>query len=385
MKIKNLQLKLFFLLLGVCLFGLTKKLPDWRWMGQKNDPYFSMFETGLPIFRPWLPIEALEWRWFESHWVSSNLMYGLLGGWILYLLFQNSRPRSTSEGVSGVVGVITAAIAIWYAGNGGALYDITGIFALAYLLFQLRSINEHTKTNELVGMGFLLAILDLSRPFAIFICLIILAFIALKLRAKVIVPFYILILLVAPFHINQMVRYDTFELSTYGGNNLVEALGGKVHAGEDCYQYEAAQQLDTLAAAQCAAVNKRYIIGRYLENPSLLRHSINFERLRKVLFPALVWHANGLDAESRLQKAIQMIFNGMLLVVYIFAIMAFLQKPNRTYKILLIVIAAYIIFINLIASRLSETIRIILPATVTLIMLSQAYVRAKNNNDPSQD
>ena len=375
---KNYQLKIFFLILGIILFSFTKKLPDWSWMGQKDNPYFSMFETGLPIFRPWLPIEALEWRWFESHWLSSNLIYGLLGGWVLYLLFENNKPRTISYSL---LGIVVAAIAIWYSGNGGALYDITGLFSLTYLLFMFRNINQHTSTSELIGIACLMAILDLSRPFAIFICIMLLIFAAIKMRARVIVPLYIFILLVAPFHINQLVRYDTFELSTYGGNNLVEALGGKLLAGEDCYQYEATKQLDSLSASQCAAVNKRYIIQRYIEEPSLLFHTINFERLGKVLFPHLVWHANGLESNTIVQRTIQVIFNGLLLIVYITALLSFFQKKNRTYKILLFIIALYIVFINLIASRLSETIRIILPATITLVMLSQTYMRVKAPNN----
>lgn len=374
MKMHPVLIKVFFLLVGVGLFSFTNKLPDWRWMSQKSDPYFSMFETGLPIFRPWLPVEAFEWHWLGSNWFSANLTYGLLGGWVLWVLLQNNKPRGI---LFGAIGIAASAIAIWYTGNGGTLYDITGIFSLVYLLYLLRNIDANISNSELVGIGCLMAMLDLSRPFAISICVILLAYTAIKLRARAVIPLYVLIILVAPFHINQLVRYNTFELSTYGGNNLVEALGGKVLAGEDCFPYEATRQLDSLEAAQCAAANKRFIVKSYVNDPSLLRHTINIERLGKVLFPNLVWHATGLDPKTPVQIAVQKIFNGLLLIIYIMALLALFQKHNRAYKLTLLLIAGYVIGITLMANRLSETLRVILPATMTLVVLSQTYVRSK--------
>jgi hypothetical protein len=44
---------------------------------------------------------------------------------------------------------------------------------------------------------------------------------------------------------------------------------------------------------------------------------------------------------------------------------------------MLLLIAGYVIGITLMANRLSETLRVILPATITLVVLSQTYVRAK--------
>ena len=50
--LKSLLIKAGFLYFGYWLCSQTIKLPNWRWMEQKLDPNFGMFETGLPLFRP---------------------------------------------------------------------------------------------------------------------------------------------------------------------------------------------------------------------------------------------------------------------------------------------------------------------------------------------
>ena len=49
----------------------------------------------------------------------------------------------------------------------------------------------------------------------------------------------------------------------------------------------------------------------------------------------------------------------------------------QIYKLLLITIYAYIIGITFVANRLSETIRVVMPALAVLILLCQTYASAK--------
>ena len=367
--------KLFFLCAGVLLFSFTQKLPNWRWMSQKADPYFSMFDTGLSIFRPWLPIEALEWSLTGQNYIADNLTYGFLGGWILYLLYTNVDRRL----IPFLFSSAPLIIAIWYTANGGTLYDITGLFSLIFLLLLLRHIEDQISLWSLIGLGFLLAMLDLSRPFAFNIALLIICYLIYRIKWRAIVPIYVFILLVAPFHINQLVKFNTFELSTYGGNNLVEALDSNFLAADNCYAYELLRQLDTYEAAECAAINKHKVLSAIKSNPSMLSQTFNLPRLKKVLFPNLVWHATGLDPADRSQKIILFVFHVWLVIIYALGLIAFFKKGDRRYAILLYLIAFYIISITLIANRLSEVLRVSLPALATLTLLAQTYFIRKEN------
>ena len=372
---KTNLLKLFFVAIGVALFSFTPKLPNWRWMSQKDTPFFSMFDTGLPIFRPWLPIEALEWRITGENLLADNLVYGILGGLVLYFLYKNIGERIFVY----LLTTLPLAIGIWYTANGGTLYDITCIFSLVFLLVIIRNISPQISTAKLVGVGVLMAMLDLSRPFAFNICILIFFYLFFRIKVRALVPLYIFIVLIAPFHITQLVKFNTFELSTYGGNNLVEAFNGNYAYGEDCYMFEVEKKLDTLEAAECAAANKKFILNSYINNPKLLNKTINLERLEKVIFPELVWHATGLNPRDPLQINIKLVFFAGLLVTYFLSLLALTKKVELPYKLLLLSIACYIVLITLLANWLSEVLRVMLPAMAPLALLAQTYFEAKKS------
>jgi hypothetical protein len=264
-------------------------------------------------------------------------------------------------------------IAIWYTANGGTLYDITGLFSLIFLMVLIRRLNIQIQLWGLIGFGVLLAMLDLSRPFAFNIALLILFYLIYKIKWKAIVPIFVFVLLVAPFHINQLVKFNTFELSTYGGNNLIEALDSNFLAADNCYAYELAKQLDTYEAAECAAINKQKVFAALKNDPGLIFQTLNLKRLEKVMFPNLVWHATGLNPEDPPQRVILVIFKIWLGIVYVLGVMAIFKKNDRRYQAILLAIAFYIISITLVANRLSEVLRVSLPALAVLTLLAQTY------------
>lgn len=374
---KSNLVKLFFVAIGIALFSLTPKLPNWRWMSQKDTPYFSMFDTGLPIFRPWLPIEALEWRITGQNLLADNLVYGVLGGLVLYFLYKNIGERIFVY----ILTTLPLAIGIWYTANGGTLYDITCIFSLVFLLVVIRRISPQISIAKLIGVGVLMAMLDLSRPFAFNICILIFFYLLLKIKIKALIPLYVFVVLSAPFHITQLIKFNTFELSTYGGNNLVEAFNGSYAYAEDCYWLEAEKKLDTLEAAECAAANKKFILNSYLQNPKLLNKTINLERLKKVIFPELVWHATGLNPKDPLQINIKLAFHAGLLITYFLSLLALTKKAELPYKILLFSIACYVVLITLLANWLSEVLRVMLPAMAPLALLAQTYFNANKSKE----
>lgn len=372
--VKSLLIKAFFILAGIYYFGLTIKLPNWRWMEQKLDPYFGMMETGLPFFRPWLPIERFEWSIHQSNWYSDNLTYGILAGWMFYLIYKNA-----SSIFSFILLAAPLSIVVWYTANGGTLYDITAAFSLTYLLVLFRNGQKSDSYWVLAGIGLLMAILDHSRPFAFQICLLMTAYGIYLYRTRFLASLVVFTLLVAPFHVNQLKKFETFELSTYGGNNLVEAFQGVIPFATDCYYLEMSKRLGTRDGAVCALENKKKILGEIKRNPKLILGVFTPERIQKVFFPELVWHATGLDPNSPKQLEIKYWFHLYLGFIYILALITLLKKSERPYKLLIAAIYAYIILITFMANRLSETIRVLMPSLAALVLLCQTFF-PKNKN-----
>jgi hypothetical protein len=170
-----------------------------------------------------------------------------------------------------------------------------------------------------------------------------------------------------------MRKFETFELSTYGGNNLVEAFQGVIPFATDCYYLEMSKRLGTRDGAICALENKKKILGELKRNPKLILGVFTPERIKKVFFPELVWHATGLDPNSPKQVEIRDWFHIYLAFIYLLAIITLLRKTERPYKLLIIAIYAYIVLITFMANRLSETIRVLMPSLAALVLLCQTY------------
>lgn len=371
-------LPLIFLMAGVLLFSFFPKTPNWFWMAQYSEPNFSLLGTGLPIFRPLIPIETIEWQLHKSNWFSDNFLYGAISGLSLYLLFLNCRQQWISFCItSGPL-----MIAIWYASHGGPIYDITAIFGALSSLLIIESLNDHASNKKLLLLGIFLSITDLSRPFGLVLCLLMLGFIYIKHRNKLFVPLITLIFLAGPFHVNQLARFHTITLSTYGGNNLMEAFNKAILPEKDCYRYEELRQLDTPQAAKCSANNQRRVAKELIKNPLLIFTVINPERISKTLFPQPIWHASNLDIQSYLHIGVRYFFNFLLVMLYGLAIWALFNPKQRAYKLLLLLSFSYVVFTILIASWLSEVIRTFLPALAIITLLAQTNI--ERSTDPSR-
>ena len=356
-----------FLLAGILLFSFFPKTPNWFWMSQYTAPDFSMLGTGLPIFRPLILLETIEWRIHQSNWLSDNLLYGALSGFSLYLLFINCRCKwSTFFMTTGPL-----MIAIWYASHGGPIYDITAALGIIGALTILQTLDDKTSTKRLILLGIFLSIADLSRPFGSVLCLLMLGFIFIEHRNKLFIPLITFIFIAAPFHVNQLARFQTLTLSTYGGNNLIEAFNKVIPPDRDCFFFEAMKNLDSLEAAKCAATNQKKVTKELLKNPLLIFTAINPDRIVKTLFPQPIWHASNLDIHGQVHIGVRYAFNTLLGVLYGIAIWALISPRNRLYKLLLLFSFCYVVFTILIASWLSEVIRTFLPALAIVTLLAQ--------------
>jgi hypothetical protein len=368
---------ILFLLAGVLLFSFFPKTPNWFWMGQYSAPDFSLLGTGLPIFRPLIPLETIEWKIHQSNWLSDNFLYGVLSGISLYLLFINCRSKwFTFFTTTGPL-----MIAIWYASHGGPIYDITAIFGIIGALTIIQTLDHQTSVKRLILLGIFLSIIDLSRPFGLTLCIFMLGYLLIKNRKAVLIPLITLFFLAGPFHINQLARFDTVTLSIYGGNNLMEAFNKVITPKQECYPFEQKKQLDTLLAAKCASANQQKVFNELVGDPRLIFTAINPGRILKTIFPQPVWHASYLDINSGIHIGVRYVFNALLAALYALAFWAIIKPQRRSYKILLLLCFSYVVFTILIASWLSEVIRTYLPALALITLLAQTQF----NSPPDED
>lgn len=371
---------IFFLLAGVLLFSFFPKTPNWFWMGQYSAPDFSLLGTGLPIFRPLIPLETIEWKIHQSNWLSDNFLYGLLSGVSLYLLFINCRSQWS-------IFFITTGplmIAIWYASHGGPIYDITAIFGIIAAATTIQTLGPKPSIKRLVLLGIFLSITDLSRPFGLTLCILMMGYLFIKNRNAVFIPLITLVFLAGPFHINQLARFQTITLSTYGGNNLMEAFNKVITPKQECYPFEQKRQLDSLPAAKCASANQQKVFNELIGNPRLIFTAINPDRIVKTIFPEPVWHASYLDINSAIHIGARHAFHALLAALYGLAFWAILKPQRRAYKLLLLLSFSYVVFTILIASWLSEVIRTYLPALALITLLAQTQFKPRPDDDQTK-
>jgi hypothetical protein len=193
----------------------------------------------------------------------------------------------------------------------------------------------------------------------------------IKNRHAVFIPLITLVFLAGPFHINQLARFQTVTLSTYGGNNLMEAFNKVIPPDRDCYFFEAMKNLDSLEAAKCATINQKKISKELLKKPQLIFTAINPERISQTIFPQPIWHASNLDINGNIHIGVRYAFHALLAALYGLAFWAIIKPQRRSYKIVLLLCFSYVIFTILIASWLSEVIRTYLPALALITLLAQ--------------
>jgi hypothetical protein len=267
-------------------------------------------------------------------------------------------------------------IAIWYASHGGPIYDITAIFGIIATATIIQTLGPKTSIKRLVLLGVFLSIIDLSRPFGLTLCIFIIGYIFIKNRNAVFIPLITLVFLAGPFHVNQLARFQTITLSTYGGNNLMEAFNKVIPPDKNCYFFEAMKNLDSLEAAKCAAINQKKISKELLKKPQLIYAAINPERIIQTIFPQPIWHASNLEINSKIHISVRYIFHVFLVVLYGLAFWAIIKPQRRAYKTLLLVCFSYVVLTILIASWLSEVIRTYLPALTLITLLAQTKFKA---------
>lgn len=343
-------------LLSVALF-LTPKTPNGGWMGQYVAPNFPPLFTGLPVFRPWIPVESAEYQILGSNWLSTRVAYTVCAFLVLMLLYRESlRLKSTVVfAISLPIVLITMTFAAW----GGPFYDITFTLSLLSAFVVLSRLDRNSsKWLPPAVFGLCLVVIDLSRPTGLVVAGTLLLAALYWLRHWRWLIIVISLAFTLPFHVHQYLQFGTGLLSTFSGSNLREVFP----YGPDCVNHGAGfgaayGGIDTRAYAECAAQTQERILANLRTEPAKVLVALKPEHVRQILLPEPYWHGTGLKPDP-LSTIWVPVYKATLVVLYAGALISIRVDP-RTLAALFVL--CYGTLSTLVAHSGYESIRVMLP------------------------
>lgn len=369
------------LAIALLVFAITPKTPDSGWMGVYQAPAFPPLDTGIPVIRLWIPVEQLEYILFKTQFMTENLTFAAIYGWIIYVILRDAIEFRTLKRFALLfVPIIFAA---FFAAWGGALYDAVFALGLVQSLRELERLKPNSGWKSVVMLGVWLAILDLSHPNALSYTVILFVVGIFRVRSVrlgfALIPLAIIAL---PWHVIEFVKYGSVTLTTYQGENLSEGFGwrGPFVALRNCLTELGVHRIDSRSFQDCAAGNQNSIMHILLTDPLSIRYVLVPDHVAGIIVPTPLWGA-GLQISSPLGGAIATwVVRLGLLAVLIFGVIAM----NKSFRYILG--SAVLLFgfaTTIVAHNGTESMRLIAPYYVVLFWMLM-IARRKRRRDSAQ-
>ena len=363
----------FCLIFGILGFSGTSKIPNFGLMGAYQLPHFPDITTGMSILRIWTIVEKFEYSHFGELYFSNNFVYGLFAGYLIYLICNRAiNNNNFSKLLLVLPGLL---ITIFFSASPGPIFDITFAVSLVVCLLYLLDVGEQISPTQIFKLSFWVTLMYMSRPFGMYFALVIYAYFFFKVGKRILPAIAVTVLVMAPFHIIQLNKFDTFTLSTYSGTNLAEALAS---SGEnpsqflDCKEILGRGNYDTKEMVDCSNINKSKATHLYLTQPTVFLGLFSPKRIVKTfMFANPFWPGTGIDPHPKNVHLIiiSIIYYVSLFFTYLIFILNF--SKNRFYIFPLIFFSMGLIF-PLIGTDGSEAIRIFMP------FIAVAYLTVTN-------
>jgi hypothetical protein len=263
-------------------------------MGQYVAPSFPPLLTGIPVFRPWIPVERFEYHSLGSQWFSQNLAYALIAFFVLQLLYREALRLNAVQMFLATLAPLGTVL--FFAARGGPLYDITFALSLLLAMVVIARTSRDVSWRPIAVLALCLAVLDHSRPTGLVLAVAIVAHSIVWYRSYRWLLVLIVLALTLPFHIHQWVSFHTSSLTTYGGANLREVFP----FGRDCVN-EGGQfgsglgGIDSREFSECSNQTTSTIIGALWADPRQALLAVSPGHLRTILLPTPFWHGSGLQ------------------------------------------------------------------------------------------
>lgn len=352
-------------LFAFALLGFSPKTNDSEWMGVYPLPDFPPLDTGIPVIRFLIPIEQFEYFLTGNLWFTQNFLYAFCYSIIFYILVKDGIVSKHLFRL--FVMLIPVVLGLTFAAVGGPLYDAVFTLALVLSLKLINEVENITSAKQLVLIGLTLTLLDLSRPNGLFFAIIFILILFVKVKTRIywsLIPIFVLAL---PWHLVQFVRFGTFTLTTYQGQNYAEAFNWQgVFAGSrDCLLELGRASIDSQAFQSCSAFNQKFIIEELLANPVSLKYVLHPEHVLSIIFPDPFWHSTGfLQGNSTIVSLVTTVVISGLATLFIYWMTQF--QLNKRYLL------ASLIFIigiatGIVAHNGTESIRLAIPFYFVLV------------------
>lgn len=375
---KKINLKVSYfsisMFLGIITTTFLVKTPNYGWMGalQPINKFLKidLCDVIVPVLRPLLPLEKLNYILFHNTWIVNNLFYGFFVGLIIYLILKSNK---------GLINLLLLSILPLFlvASDGGVIYDVSFVFAFISILHLTRKIIVDTdiKNSVLILLGIALALADLSRPF--FLPYVLIFFLTLlifllknqlihSIRIKIItfiVPLIVFFILVVPFHVMQYNHTKSVILSNYGGCNLEEVFHEK-----SLIKFDRSLLNSKIYTNECNRV-KSIIIKKIIKEPSvLLLKGQLINKIAHIFYPPLSYHGNS-QFTKKIRGYLKPIFYIGISIIYLSFLFQIICKFMKL-DYLSWIVCSYLIFyilINIYTHNGLEQIRMSLP--IILIIL----------------
>jgi hypothetical protein len=313
---------IFCLVFGVIAFSTTVKSHNSGLMGAYLVPNFPDATTGMSIIRLWTYVEKFEFGLTGDLFFSNYLPYGLLAGYLIYLICNRAIKNNTFKTLLLVLPGLL--ITLYFSAFAGPLYDITFAVSLAVCLLYLIDVGESITSKQILKLGFWVTLMYMSRPFGMYFAVVIYGYFFYKVGRRILPACLITLVVMVPFHVNQLNKFDTFTLSTYSGTNLIEALSS---VGENPNQFTRCIVLlgrsgyDTKEMVDCSKINQAKAIEIYQTKPKVFLKIFSPKRLLKTfIFPDPYWHGLNMTVEQK--KAMN--FKVLLIIYYLSLFFAYL-------------------------------------------------------------
>ena len=365
------------LILCACIAVLasTGKTPNFGWMGAHDIYTITVFETGIPVFRPWIAVEKFENLLTGDVWFSENIGYAFFSTWVVYFLYTKSREASSTYLF--YILICPLFIVMYYSAWGGSIYDVIFGLSLVKSIEYLTKPSRELSFKSLVYASIWLAVLDLARPFSIALVIVFSGIWFIKIKFKFVIPFVIMFFLVFPFHFNQYKNFGGIVLSTYGGMNLREVFP---LSSRDCNAEFSRNKIDTAEFSQCAGSVRSEVLLNLKSNPYLVLQAFSVERIARIMFPNPYWHGTGVLNHNSVGVQLKIFIYQISLAMFYFF---FIKILSLRFSMLLCFFALlFVNFFTCISHNLTELPRIIMPNVLLIFyaILSSGVLPLKKLN-----
>ncbi|MDP2013619.1 MAG: hypothetical protein Q8L05_05275 [Actinomycetota bacterium] len=363
----------------VILISTTPKTPNSGWMSVYAPPEFPQLFTGIPVLRPWVPVERLDYALTGNLWLSSSLAYALVA-FLVLALFYREALRLGNERLFWIM-LAPLSIVIYLSSWAGPLYDITFALGLIVTLILLSELPRQVSKLPIVVLVLALFLVDMSRPTGSLIVIPALIFGLFWFKCNRWILFVGSAVLLLPFHIMQWTQFHTIALTTFSGSNLYEAI----HIGRDCLPEFARRELDSLAMATCSNEAAAEIRAALLKDPSAILSLFTPKRLAIILTPNPNWQ--DVDFGSSLVYYTVEIFTRLSIVG--FYVLAFLSLKVDRRSLLGLLFLFIGIITTLLAHSGFEAARVMLPFVLLTAFLAlgarwKAKTRKAKESGPTE-